>query len=132
MLQPELLDQLFATIRHTWGGQKFATAYGPPPTEDRDAGEDWVEQVHNLWSHQLSGFPPETLRKALQATIDSGRDWPPTLPEFKAVCRDYRRPEAIENALPAPGQGSTDRDQARQQLARIKEMLGTAVKRMPT
>ena len=131
MLQPELLDQLFATIRTTWGGQKFAASYGPSATDTRDAGEDWVEAVHALWSHQLSGFASETLKRALQAMIDSGREWPPTLPEFKAACRDFHRSVPVDNALPAPGQGSTDREAARAQLARIKAMLAGAVKVMP-
>ena len=100
-LPPEWIDALFRRFRDVWGAQKVATQFAPPTGKD---ATDWMEDVSNLWATQLAAFGAESLRRALQAAIDSGRDWPPTLPEFKGLCRQFNRPEhdQVAPALPAP------------------------------
>src|SRR5574343_1741160 len=113
------VEALFRRFTVTWGAQKVASTFAPPT----GCETDWMEDVMNHWGAQLGGFGPGALRCALQAAIDSGRDWPPTLPEFKMLCREFNRTEQRPAALPAPGEGTTDREMAREQLARIKSML---------
>jgi hypothetical protein len=66
------IETLFARFSAAWGAQKVGVMF---PSESHD-------EVKTLWAAQLARFEPETLRHALQAAIDSGREWPPTLPEF--------------------------------------------------
>lgn len=124
------VDALFAKFRLTWGAQKFSSAYRPIEGENVT---DWAEELHNIWAAQLGGFSGRTLKLALQAAIDSGREWPPTLAEFKALCRQYNRPEHEVSRVPALTNGGSGRgsDVARENLERIKAMLSGAVKVMP-
>lgn len=82
------------------------------------------------WSRALADMQPEQIRRGMDSLKS---EWPPTLPEFGALCRgrgrneyglDYvpayyreRRPERL---LDAP----RDEDLARQGLAAMREALG--------
>ena len=121
-LPPAWVERLFDRFKVAFGVQKVGAMWqGMEPAE-----------VMAGWGAQLGRFPPDALARALQAVIDSGREWPPTLPEFVAICRDFHRPRQDEGALslPAPGQGHTDREAARAQLERIRAMMASAVKPM--
>lgn len=121
-LPNEWVERLFARFTMYFGVQKVGAMW---------AGVDDAE-VKAEWAAQLGRFPVPTLRAAMQAVVDSGKEWPPTLPEFVAICRDFYRPEGGPNlALVAPGQGYTDNEQAKANLARIKEMLRPVVERQP-
>lgn len=61
-----------------------------------------VAEVKAVWGEGLGTCSAGTLRAALQALVDSGSEWPPTLPEFRELCRQYDRPEAASPALAAP------------------------------
>jgi hypothetical protein len=114
-MNPEAIDQLFAALKSIWGRQKFLTTYGPPAGEE---SIDWMEDMTNLWANQLAAYSPEVLQRAVQALIDAGGEWPPTLPEFKAICADFRRSEpAPVEALPPP---AADRELGRAALDLIK------------
>lgn len=117
------VDRLFDRFTAIYGAQKVAAMWG---------GADLAE-VKALWAQQLGRFTGGTIAVAVQAVIDSGRQWPPTLPEFVAICRDYARPEATsaQLALPAVGKAYTDAETARANLAKVRGMLATAVKRVP-
>lgn len=116
------VERLFDRFKVAFGVQKVGAMW-----QGMDAAE-----VMSGWGAQLGRFPPEALSRALQAVIDSGREWPPTLPEFVAICRDFHRPRQGESALslPAPGQSHTDREAARAQLDRIRRMMADVVKPM--
>ena len=74
----------------------------------------------------------QNLSDGLKACLAREDAWPPTLPEFVAICRDFHRPRQGESALslPAPGQSHTDREAARAQLDRIRRMMADVVKPM--
>lgn len=94
-LPPAWVDRLFARFAAAFGSMKVGTMY---PVDQAD-------EVHALWGQQLSRFAPESIGLALQAVIDSGREWPPTLPEFVEQCRLSalgRAQHAPANALPRP------------------------------
>jgi hypothetical protein len=94
------IETLFARFAAAWGAQKIGAMF---PADSHDA-------VKAMWANQLGRFEAETLRHALQSCIDSGREWPPTLPEFVAACQRSaieRRAHAPAVALPLP-QSTTD------------------------
>ena len=71
-------------------GTRWTSAYGDNP--DAGAGPTWAKG--------LAGVEPRQLAAGLSASIASADPWPPTLPEFVALCRQAPRPEPKK--LPAP------------------------------
>lgn len=87
------IDRLFARFLAMWGAQKVGTMW---------AGAD-VDSVKSEWGRQLAGFEPRAIGIALQDCADSGREWPPSLPEFKGMCREAARYHASQiGLLPTP------------------------------
>lgn len=112
--------RVFDKLGSIFGVQKMGSMW--PPSD--------IKEVKADWNVQLDRFSWRTLSLALQSVVDSGREWPPSLSEFVRICRDYNRPESQgpEKALPSPGQGHTDAEAAKAQLAKIREMMRGAVK----
>ena len=92
------VDRLFARFSAAWGFQKTGVMF---PVESHEA-------VRALWAEQLGRFQPESIRAALQAEIDSGREWPPTLPEFLHLCIQAQRVVPKEPYLRIEGKGKYD------------------------
>ncbi|HMM72291.1 MAG TPA: hypothetical protein PKC22_08770 [Rhodocyclaceae bacterium] len=118
------VDRLFSRLAAFYGSQKLATMW-----VDADMAE-----VKAVWAEQLGRFEPASISAALQRLIDSGNQWPPTLPEFVELCRQAavgRQQEQQFDALPAPGQSKTDVETAKQRVAELMRSLAAA-KRMPT
>lgn len=89
------VERLFARFGAAFGAQKVAAMF-PPESH---------AEVRALWAEQLGRFESETLRLALQASIDAGREWPPTLSEFVAHCQHAsvaRRQHQTPVMLPLP------------------------------
>lgn len=89
------VDRIFARFLGAYGVSKLAAMW---PEDQHDA-------VKEAWAEQLGRFQPESIRLALQGLIDSGREWPPTLPEFVEQCRLCalgRVAHARAEMLPAP------------------------------
>lgn len=101
-------DRLFERFAALYGHQKLATMFAD------DAGE-----VRQAWEEQLRRFQPEVLRRAIQALIDAAGEWPPTLPQFVGICREFNRPEQ-SLALPPPT--VTDVARAAEQIADIASL----------
>jgi len=78
-LPPEWIERLFG---------RMASAYGSL-FADRWRGVDLVA-VRRDWAEQLGGFTRDELRRG----IANLPNFPPTLPEFKALCRPKPHPEA--------------------------------------
>lgn len=87
-LPPAWVERIFARFSAAFGANKVGTMWPA----------DQHEEVKALWGEQLGRFSPETIRAALQDTVDSGRSWPPTLPEFVEQCRQ----SAVGRAQHAP------------------------------
>ena len=77
MLPASWVDRIFAYMSGMYG-RKFS---------DMWEGTD-LAVVKSLWAEKLGGFEdkPEAIKQALDALED--KPWPPTLPEFLALCRD--------------------------------------------
>lgn len=73
-LRESWVEKLFEQMLHTYG-KKFTDQWG---------GAD-ADPLIAHWSRQLAGFTGPELARGLKAL--EARDWPPTLPEFKKMCR---------------------------------------------
>ena len=120
-LSPDLVERLFAKLATIYGSQKMSTMWADLPPED----------VKATWGAALGRYPLRTVGRAVQSLVEQAGEWPPTLPQFCELCRQFNRPEHQSCALPAPGQGYTDAEQAKRNLQRIKSMLAGAIKPMP-
>lgn len=91
-------------------GLKWTSAHGETPTD--------------LWSTALSALSGEAVKAGLHACLTSGEAWPPSLPEFVALCRPPRRENAAayrwHPQLPAP---VSRPEKARAELAKIRATL---------
>lgn len=117
------VDRLFSRLAAYYGSQKLATMW-----VDADMAE-----VKAVWSEQLGRFEPASISAALQRLVDSGNQWPPTLPEFVELCRQAavgRQQAQRYDALPAPGNARTDAETAKRKAAELMRSLAAA-KRMP-
>lgn len=113
------VDRLFARFVALYGSAKVAAMW---------ANADVVE-IKAVWSEELGRFDPEMLLLAMQVIVDSGREWPPTLPEFVAACQQVRR-----SPTPAPADGGlcTSKEEGQRKCAELAKMLvDRAIKRMP-
>ena len=90
MLPDEWVDRLFL---------RFSTMYGSAWLEK------WrgipMDEVRRTWAADLGGFDGETLRRALEH-VKSNCSFPPSCPEFVAICKQFRAPPAQQTYLPAP------------------------------
>ena len=109
-----LVERLFSRFVALYGSQKVGAMWA-----DADLAE-----VKMVWAIQLSRFNPHSIKVALQCLIDSGREWPPTLPEFIEMCRQAAlgRQQQVP-ALLAPGKGETSAEEARRKVADMVAML---------
>lgn len=82
------VDSLLARMLAIYGA-KFKSAWADVPAND----------MREMWAVTLGRFDGEQIKWALESLIAS-HPWPPTLPEFVALCRQAPRPEPKK--LPAP------------------------------
>ncbi len=80
-------------------GRRWTHQFGeiPPPGQDHSAMRSWAAGLRDKSSSQL--------RTGIRKCVESGRPWPPSLPEFHALCQitpaDLKLPpppQAIEQA----------------------------------
>lgn len=113
------VDRLFTRFVAMYGSQKVGAMWA-----DADMSE-----IKAVWAEALGKFQGESVAGAIRSLIDSGSQWPPTLPEFVEACRlasvSRRDHGDALKALPAPGNAETDTEAAKRQIERIKAMLGT-------
>lgn len=80
-LSRSLVEQISAAMLYTYG-KRFTDLWGPTKPEV------WLSH----WANSLAGYTVEEIKRGL-AALD-GREWPPTLPEFKRLCRPPVDPQA--------------------------------------
>lgn len=80
-----------------------------------------VISAQAIWSHGLRNFDLSTVKTALARTMDAHAEFPPTLPQFVALCKAAQPREVYHHALPAPAvDRSAHARKARELLARIR------------
>lgn len=85
-----------------------------------------IAEVKRIWAEALASFSdnPECFKASLRSMIDECK-FPPTLPEFVALCRKHyvRPPQQV--APPALEHQPLLRDDARRRLAELKTKFPT-------
>lgn len=94
-------DRAMATLWTRMGqiyGHRWFSAYGEYAQADGRA-TNTVE----TWRKGLAGITPEQVAAGLEACLAQGAEWPPTLPEFRKLCKPTAAPyhQAFPKALPA-------------------------------
>lgn len=115
-----LVERLFSRFVALYGSQKVGAMWA-----DAD-----VSEVKAVWARKLVQYQPQTIGRAIDMLIDSGREWPPTLPEFAEMCRQAAvgRVTSQGPMLAAPGQTRTDRETAKRKVAELIEQLAQSKK----
>ena len=98
---------LWERMTHLYG-HKFSAVFGERATRPDGSLTD----VAHTWAGGLQGITGAQLAAGLRTCIASGDAWPPSLPEFRAMCLPKRvplchqeagtRPELAYIALPRP------------------------------
>lgn len=78
---PEMLSRLWLRMQACYG-HRWASSYGTLPVDD----DGRLTLTGDTWAQGLAGFGEAQLRTGLRACITSADPWPPTLPEFRALC----------------------------------------------
>lgn len=63
-------------------GHKWVTAFGESP----ENGAGRLTIAGDTWKRGLAGLAERQVASGLQACVASNEPWPPTLPEFRAMC----------------------------------------------
>ncbi len=96
-----LMVNLWERLNHIYPN-KFSAACGISAVHDNGALTD----VAQTWASGLHGISGKQLAVGLGVVIASGREWPPSLPEFRVMCLPARRDPIHRDyiALPRPAQ----------------------------
>lgn len=82
------IDRLWQHMSATFG-HKWISSYGAMPSE--------------TWLAGLVDMTPEELRTGLVACMTWEQEWPPTLPQFRTLCRPIREvAHQVYQRLPEP------------------------------
>lgn len=93
-------------------------------------GHRWIsaygEAVNESWRRGLQGVSVEQIGKGLERLLEQGREWPPTLPEFRALCVTDPSTPLAPYHRPAPRLLEAPRNPeiARAALAECRRILG--------
>ncbi len=80
-LTPKLLINLWERMTHIYG-HRWISAYGESAVYD---GE--LSDTAKTWGSGLHGVNGDQLAQGLHACIERADPWPPSLPEFAAMCK---------------------------------------------
>lgn len=120
------MDTLFGHLNAMYGVNKVGAMFAQPGLKAEQAIAA-VEAAKGTWGNALSRYSGPVLAKALRGLIDQGREWPPTLPEFVALCKDAMRAEAQPYvALPPATADRIKGEQAARKLRAVSERVGQA------
>ena len=75
-----IIDRLFQKLHLMYGRAWLDLWVGAP-----------LEEVKAEWGRALTGVEPEAMRLALDSMLTTGKEFPPKLPEFVSLCRQFRR-----------------------------------------
>ena len=127
-MTPRAVLALWSRFSHLFGN-RFENAYGPALSE---TGE--LHPIAATWAKALGGFTGEDLARGLRACLDRNDGWPPSLPEFRALCREpIPAPiplchRLLPRALPEPDSvKQARREKGRVALDELKTLLRGAI-----
>lgn len=68
-------------------GQRWESSYGPPLDDNNK-----LTPTAQTWAKALAELRLDDLSRGLHACLNRADGWPPTLPEFKALCQPPAAP----------------------------------------
>jgi hypothetical protein len=122
-LPTQWVERIFLRFQVMYGVQKLGSMW---------AATD-IDEVKRVWAESLGRYPREALSAAVLALPEEHGAWPPTLPEFVALVRAKAEPVPAMHraALPVPARTAEEIAAGAEQMARIRQMLRGATKRVP-
>ena len=112
-LQPKRVSQVFV---------RMASIYKNLWTSTLDSPE-MLQAAKDEWSIELAGFTTAELSKGLRETKRLHPNFPPTLPQFRSLCRQPKKHalhELRHKALPRP---KADESVVSESVSKLKELL---------
>lgn len=94
------IRRLFTVLHGAYGSQfvaKFTT--GERDAKGKDKG---IRSAMQVWQSKLAAYPADVIEAAAARVMDAHPEFPPTLPQFEALCRAAmpRKTFAQEQGLP--------------------------------
>lgn len=98
-LPADAVNNIFK-VMHGFYGNLFLSKYstGEVDVQGSDAG---VVSARQIWAHGLREFNPGTVKTALARCMREHPKFPPSLPEFVALCAASKPREVYRPAVPA-------------------------------
>lgn len=119
----EAVNSVFKVLHGRYGNlflSRYAT--GEVDAQGKDKG---IASARQVWAHDLRGFSAETIKTALDAVKTRHPDFPPTLPQFVALCAAYTpsRGPVASGSIGMSGKAWAEhtREAREKALARIRE-----------
>lgn len=116
-LPPKAIARFWTRMAEIYG-HKWMSQFGEC-ADDRGN----LTSAAQTWSQGLATIPLEAISTGFSALVEKGNEWPPSLPEFLALCQPEKPLAAyhrITKALPPP---EVDEQIARESLAKIRKIL---------
>jgi hypothetical protein len=76
-----------------------------------NGGDGGVASARTIWAHGLRSFDVETVKTALARTMDTHPEYPPTLPQFVALCKACAPGRVYQHPAPSIAMGAELRAQ---------------------
>jgi hypothetical protein len=116
----EVVNQVFKVLHGAYGSlflAKFAT--GELDENGKDKG---IKSTRQVWAHGLMGMDSKTITGALERVLEVHPEFPPTLPQFIALCKAAKpsqRPDELAR-LGVSGQAHSDATKGAREAALAK------------
>ena len=107
-LPEQAVNNVFKVFHGFYGNlflSKFATG------EAGDGGDKGIVSARQIWGHGLRGFDAATVKTALAQCVTAHPEFPPSLPQFVALCRASAPRDGYKPAQPAIGMSQALRSQ---------------------
>lgn len=97
-----------------------------------NGGDGGVASARTIWAHGLRSFEVETVKTALSRTMDAHPEFPPTLPQFVALCKACAPRQVYQHpvAIPMSAELRAQRSKAAREAA-LKNVTPSAEKQTP-
>jgi hypothetical protein len=84
-------------VLHGFYGNLFFTKFATGQVENNE--DQGIANARKIWAHGLRDYDADTIRAALRATQARHPEFPPSLPQFTALCA-ANKPRAVFRAAP--------------------------------
>lgn len=115
-LPEEAVNNIFK-VMHGFYGNLFLSKFASG--EVGEQGDKGIVSARQIWGHGLRKFGPGTVKAALAQCIEAHPEFPPSLPQFVALCRANAPREAYKPAQQAIGMSQELRSKYARQAREI-------------